>query len=130
MNTQDNPLDGFSPELYIATLSRLAHSDGIHSDEEEILDRHAERFGIDLGNLPDVPQDLTELPWATRVLVYRDAVMLTLADGDTSDEERQYLTDLAERMKLPAETANSISVWVQEYGTLLERMDALVSERE
>lgn len=130
MNTLDSPLDDFSPELYIATLSRLAHSDGIHSDEQEILDRHAERFGIDLGYLPDVPQDLTELPWATRVLVYRDAVMLTLADGDTSDEERQYLTDLAERMRLPAETANSISVWVQEYGTLLERMDALVSERE
>ncbi len=130
MNTLDSPLDDFSPELYIATLSRLAHSDGIHSDEQEILDRHAELFGIDLGNLPDVPQDLTELPWATRVLVYRDAVMLTLADGDTSDEERQYLTDLAERMRLPVETANSISVWVQEYGTLLERMDALVSERE
>ena len=130
MNLLDNPLDGFSPELYIATLAKLAHSDGLHSDEQDILERHAEQFGIDLDNLPDVPDDLTELPWATRVLVYRDAVMLAMADEDTSDEERQFLAELASRMKLPADTVESISVWVQEYGTLLERMDALLGERE
>lgn len=130
MNLLDHSLDGFSPELYIATLSKLAHSDGIHNDEQELLDHHAQRFGIDIDNLPDVPQNLTELPWATRVLVYRDAIMLSLADDDTSDEERRYLVDLAERMGLPAETTNSISVWVQDYGELIERLDTLVGELE
>lgn len=38
MNLLDHSLDGFSPELYIATLSKLAHSDGLHSDEQELLD--------------------------------------------------------------------------------------------
>ena len=128
MDMLHQPLDGFSPELYVATLAKLAHSDGIHSDEQDILDQHADRFGIDLCNLPDVPEDLTELPWATRVLVYRDAVMLAMADEDTSDEERRYLADLAGRMNLPAETIDSISLWVQDYGALLERLDALVVE--
>ena len=128
MDMLHQPLDGFSPELYVATLAKLAHSDGIHSDEQYILDQHADRFGIDLCNLPDVPEDLTELPWATRVLVYRDAVMLAMADEDTSDEERRYLADLAGRMNLPAETIDSISLWVQDYGALLERLDALVVE--
>ena len=128
MDMLHHPLDGFSPELYVATLAKLAHSDGIHSDEQYILDQHAERFGIDLGNLPDVPADLTELPWAIRVLVYRDAVMLAMADEDMSDEERKYLADLAGRMNLPAETIDSVSLWVQDYGTLLERLDALVVE--
>ena len=122
MNTLDNPLDAFSPELYLATLTKLAHSDGL----QEILDQHSERFGIDLGNLPDVPEDLAELPWATRVLVYRDAVMLTIADEVTSDQERQYLSDLAERMRLPAETIDSISLWVQGYGELLEQLDEIL----
>lgn len=130
MNLLDSPFDNFSPGLYLATLSKLAHSDGIHSDEQELLDYHAKRFGVDLSNLPDVPHDLTELPWATRVLVYRDAFMLSLADDDTSDEERQYLADLAERMRLPAETTDSISAWVQDYGELIERLDTLVSELE
>ena len=85
MNLLDSPFDNFSPGLYLATLSNLAHSDGIHSDEQELLDYHAKRFGVDLSNLPDVPHDLTELPWATRVLVYRDAFMLSLADDDTGD---------------------------------------------
>ena len=128
MNPLDNPLDGFSPELYIATLAKLAHSDGIHSDEKDILDQHAARFGIELGDLPDVPEDLTELPWATRVLVYRDALMLSMADEDTSDEERKYLDELAERMKLPYYTIDSISTWVQGYGMLLEQLDDLMVE--
>ena len=74
-----------------------------------------------------MPEDLTELPWATRALVYRDAVMLALADENVSSEEREYLANLADRMEIPAETAESISTWVKDYGTLLERLDALVS---
>lgn len=128
MNLLDHTLDDFSPDLYIATLSKLAHADGIHSDEQEILDQQAERFGIDLSNLPDVPDDLTELPWTTRVLVFRDAVMLSMADEETSDAERQYLVDLAKRMNLPTESAESIKSWVQDYGALLEKLDALVTE--
>ena len=130
MNLFHNPLDGFSPELYIATLSKLAHSDGIQPSEQDLLEHHAERFGIDLGNLPDVPEKLTDLPWATRVLVYRDAVILSLADELSSTEEQEYLANLAERMKLPIETADSISAWANEYGALLERLDALIDERD
>ncbi len=130
MNQLNNPLKGFSPELYIAALSKLAHSDGIHPSEQEILTAQAKHFGIDIDNLSDVPEDLAQLPWATRVLVYRDAVMLALADENTSSEEQQYLADLAIRMLLPTETADSISEWVQDYGTLLERLDALIAEPE
>ena len=130
MDPLRNPLDGFSPELYIATLSKLAHSDGLHPSEQDLLEHHAERFGIDLGNLPDVPEDLTDLPWATRVLVYRDAVMLSLAGEHASSEEQEYLVNLAERMKLPTETADSISAWANDYGALLERFDALIGERD
>ena len=127
MDPLHNPLDGFSPELYIATLSKLAHSDGLHPSERDLLDHHAAQFGIDLGALPEVPEDLTELPWPTRVLVYRDAVMLALADEHVSAEEQEYLANLAERMKIPAKTAESISEWVTDYGELLERLDSLVS---
>ena len=102
MDPPDSSLDGFSTELYIATLSKLAHSDGLHPDEQDLLDHHAQRFGIDLSTLPDVPEDLTEVPWATRLLVYRDAVILALADEHVSDEEREYLAELAERMKISA----------------------------
>lgn len=127
MNILDNPLDGFSPELYLATLSKLAHIDGLHDSEREILEQHAQRFAVDLAGLPNVPDDLTELPWATRVLVYRDAVMLATADEVETDEERQYLADLADRMHLPEVTADALREWVQEYGELLERLDGIVS---
>ena len=76
-----------------------------------------------------MPEDLTKVPWATRVLVYRDAVMLALADEHVSSEEHEYLADLAERMKISAATADSISVWVQDYGALLERLEALIGEQ-
>ena len=130
MDPLHSSLDGFSPELYIATLSKLAHSDGLHPSEQDLLEHHAKRFGIDLGNLPDVPEDLTDLPWATRVLVYRDAVMLSLANAHTSDQEQEYLAELAERMKLPIETTDAISAWANDYGVLLERFEALIGEQD
>ena len=121
------PPEGILPEMYLATLSKLAHADGLHISEQEILEQHAEQFGIDLADLPEVPEDLTELPWATRVLVYRDAVMLAIADETTSEEERQHLAGLAERMQLPQEIADSLASWVEEYGLLLERLDSLLA---
>ena len=128
MNLLQNPLDGFSPELYVATLSKMAHSDGLHPAEQDILEQHAAHFGIDLNNLPDIPNDLSKLPWATRVLVYRDALMLALADDYSSAEEQRYLADLAKRMELPTETTDSIASWVEDYGTLLERFDVLLND--
>lgn len=126
MDLFHDPLNGFSPEMYIATLWKLAHSDGLHPSEQELLEGHAARFGVNLGALPDVPEDLTDLAWATRVLVYRDAVMLSLADEHLSVEEQEYLSELADRMELSAETADAISEWVKEFGSLLERFDSLI----
>ena len=76
-----------------------------------------------------MPEDLTEVPWATRVLVYRDAVMLALADEHVSIEEREHLADIAERMKIPTPTADSISMWAKDYWALLERLEALIGEQ-
>ena len=121
-----DPLDGLSPSLYVATLSEIAHVDGLHPAERELLDQHAAHFGVDLDNLPTVPRDLSALPWATRVLVYRDAVTLALADEMSAEEER-YLSDLADRMGLPAETVAAVFAWVSEYEALLDRLDALIT---
>ena len=126
MDPLRDPLDGLSPSLYVATLSEIAHVDGLHPAEQDLLDQHAAHFGVDLDNLPEVPRDLSALPWATRVLVYRDAVTLALAD-EMSAEEKQYLRDLAERMGLPTETVEAVFTWVGDYEALLDRLDALIS---
>ncbi len=126
MDPLRDPLNGLSPSLYVATLSEFAHADGLHPAVRELLDQYAAHFGVDLDNLPAVPRDLSALPWATRVLVYRDAVTLALADEMSAEEER-YLRDLAERMGLPAETVAAVSAWVGDYAALLQRLDALIS---
>ena len=126
MDPLRDPLDGLSPSLYVATLSEVAHVDGLHPAERDLLDQYATHFGVDLNDLPEVPRDLSALPWATRVLVYRDAVTLALAD-EMSPEEEQHLEDLAQRMGLPAETVAAVFTWVGDYEELLERLDALIS---
>ena len=126
MDPLRNPLDGLSPALYVATLSEIAHADGLHPAERELLEHHAAHFGVDLEDLPAVSRDLSALPWATRVLVFRDAVTLALVDEMSAEEER-YLDALAERMGLPADTAGAISTWVHDYEALLKRLDALIS---
>ena len=125
MDPLRNPLDGLSPALYVATLSEVAHADGLHPAERELLEHHAALFGVDLDNLPAVPRDLSALPWATRVLVFRDAVTLAAVDEMSAEEER-YLVGLAERLQLPDETAEAISAWVRDYEALLERLDTLI----
>ena len=126
MDPLRDPLDGLSPSLYVATLSEIAHVDGLHPAERELLDQHAAHFGVDLDNLPAVPRDLSALPWATRVLVYRDAVMLARVDEMSAEEER-YLRDLGDRMGLPAETVAAVATWVADCDALLDRLDALIS---
>ena len=126
MDPLRDPLDGLSASLYVATLSEIAHVDGLHPAERDLLEQHAAHFGVDLDDLPEVPRDLSALPWATRVLVYRDAVTLALAD-EMSPEEEQHLKDLAQRMGLPAETVAAVFTWVHDHEELLERLDALIS---
>lgn len=128
MDPLRDPLDGLSPSLYVATLSEIAHVDGLHPAERDLLEQHAAHFGVDLDDLPEVPRDLSTLPWGTRVLVYRDAVTLALADETMSPEEEQHLKDLAQRMGLPAETVAAILTWVHDYEELLGRLDLLISE--
>ena len=131
MNLLNNPLEGFSPELYLATLSDVAHADGLQSVEEELLRQQARTFGLDLDALPAVSDDLSHLPWSTRVLVYRDALMLAFADSDTlSPEEQQHLAGLAERMRIPTETVDAVKAWVLDYGALLDRLTSLIQRED
>jgi len=53
-------------------------------------------------------------------------VTLALADEMSAEEER-YLSDLAERMGLPAETVSALFTWVGDYEALLNRLDALIT---
>lgn len=128
MGMMNHPLDGFSPGLYLSILMKVAHSDGIHPSVREMLERQAESLGVDLDGLPDAPNDLSSLPWATRVLVYRDALILALADGESSDAEQRHLVDLSERMALPSDVMSEVSAWVKDYEKILDRMDALLEE--
>ncbi len=127
MDPLRDPLDGLSPSLYVAALAEVAHADGLHATERDLLEQCAARFGVDLDELPEVPHDLSALPWPTRVLVYRDAVTLAIADGVSTEEEQQHLRDLAERMGLPDETVAAVSAWVLDYESLLERLEILIS---
>ena len=122
-------LDEFSPELYVAILSEVAHSDGLDAEEQAILAHYASRFEVDLDALPDAPVDLSDVSWSTRILIYRDACMLASADGSISSAEETHLADLASRMALPSGITESVRAWVRDYGSLLERLDDLLSRR-
>ena len=111
MSLMNHPLDGFSPGLYVSTLMKVAHSDGIHPSEREMLERQAAALGVDPDGLPDAPNDLSSLPWATRILVYRDALILAMADGQSSDAERRHLAALSERLALPPDVVGEVSAW-------------------
>lgn len=121
------PFDDFSPDVYLATLVEVAHSDGLHPDEKNLLEHQAEIFGIDLNDLPEIPEDLSNLSWSTRVLVYRDAVLLAFEDKYISKEEKEYLNKLSKRLDILPDVADSIFAWVRDYASLLSRMDAILS---
>lgn len=126
MSTLYNSLEGFAPELYLATLVEVAHSDGLHPDEEALLQQQALNFGLNLASLPQVPRDLSQLPWATRVLVYRDALMLAGADSELSAKEQEYLLQLAQRLQLQEKVTREIAEWVNAYSNLLGRLEDII----
>lgn len=118
--------DQFSAEHYLAILSDIARADGIDPEEQAILERYASQFDVDLDSLPNVLTDLSEVSWSTRVLIYRDAFMLAMADGTSSPMEKEQLAELAMRLRLPDSTTEAIRRWVRDYGALLERLHDLM----
>lgn len=120
-------LGDFSPEIYVAILADIADSDGIDPEEQAILERYASQLGVDLDALPSVPTDLSGVSWSTRVLVYRDAFMLALADGTSSSIEEDRLAELATRMRLPDGTTETVRAWVRDYGAHLEKLHDLLA---
>ena len=120
-------LDDFSPEHYVAILADIARSDGIDPEEQAILEHYAAQFGVDLDALPDVPNDLSEVSWPTRILIYRDSFMLALADGTSSSIEEERLAELATKMRLPDSTTETVRGWVRDYETLLARFHDLLA---
>ena len=76
-----------------------------------------------------MPAELGTIPWPTRVMVYRDALMLALADaGSLSPEEQDYLRSLAERLGLPEDRCADILAWVTDYSDVLDRFEDLLRE--
>lgn len=128
MNALPSFLDGFSADLYLATLSQLAHADGLHPDEKILLEQQAATFGIDLNNLPEVPHDLSDLPWVTKVFVYRDSVTLAYADGSISEEEEKHLNELSQRLGITVEKAQEIRKWVEDYSDILARLESILRQ--
>ncbi|NJN74784.1 MAG: TerB family tellurite resistance protein [Limnothrix sp. RL_2_0] len=129
MNELPSFLDGFSPDLYLATLSQLAHSDGLHPDERVLLEQQAITFGLDLNDLSEVPHDLSDLPWSTKVFVYRDSIILAYVDGSVSEEEEKYLIKLSERLDICSETAQKIRDWVNDYSDVLNRLENILKQQ-
>lgn len=130
MNQLTTRLEGFAPDLYLAMLSEVAHADGLQPVEEALLQQQAAHFGLDMKSLRPMPNELGEVPWTTRVLVYRDALILALADdGTLSSEELQYLRELTRRLHLTTERAEAIFEWVKDYSAVLDRFEDILSEQ-
>jgi len=84
------------------------------SDEEAAIIRE---FSKSKHTLDDVP--LSELSRDDRRLLIFHAVLLSYADGDTSDAERALIDDLIERLRIPRDEAEPLLVAAHERAKLL-----------
>ncbi|MFO0678722.1 MAG: TerB family tellurite resistance protein [Polyangiaceae bacterium] len=104
----------------IKALVPMAWADGVFQDKEkEIIDAlldayHATPAQRDLvteyakekKTLDDI--DLQDLSAADRRVVLNHAVLLSFVDGVQGPEEKEFLANLAERLKVPADEAKTI----------------------
>lgn len=107
-------------EAMVKSLVAVAWADGqMHESEGQIIDALVAAFEIEGAdavairdyaksprNLADVP--LTELSADDRRMLLQHAVVLTYADGDQSAAEKQVLTQLVEKLRLPADEAKAL----------------------
>lgn len=118
---------GFHADEYIATLVKVAKVDGVHSVEQTFIERMAADLGVNLKNLPEPAEDLSGLQWPTRVMVYRDAVMLSKMDGVITTDEQAHLEMLASKLGVPNDVAQQISAWVQNYSKLQAEFEKILA---
>lgn len=107
-------------EAMLKSLVAVAWADGrMDGEESEVIDALIAAFGIDeeagatlkeyakeKRTLEDVP--LTDLSASDRRQLLQHAVILSYVDGEQSDTEKQVLSDLTTRLKVPEDEAGEI----------------------
>jgi tellurite resistance protein len=104
----------------VRALVPVAWADGEFADKEkEMLDalldayeateaekKELREYAKDKRALDDI--DLQDLSASDRRVLLQHAVLLTFADGNQHPTEKQFLTDLATRLRVPVEEAKSV----------------------
>ena len=91
----DGRMDGEETEVIEALLGAFE----ISSDDAETIREYAK----EPKKLEDVP--LTDLSASDRRLLLQHAVILTYIDGEQSEDEKKVLSELVERLRIPAPEA-------------------------
>ncbi len=104
-------------EAMVKSLVAVAWADGrVDGEENDVIEAllsafeiagtdadHIRNFAKTPKSLDDVP--LTDLSASDRRLLLQHAVILTYIDGEQSHEEKKVITDLVERLHIPAPEA-------------------------
>jgi tellurite resistance protein len=104
----------------LKSLISIAWADGRVADEEtEVIEALLQAFGATDGEaadlrdyaktkrtLEDIP--LTELSADDRRALLQHAVLLTFVDGEQSPEEKEFLTSLCDKLRIPSAEAQPL----------------------
>jgi tellurite resistance protein len=98
-------------EAYITALVRVAQANGIVESESRVLQGAADSLGAPpfllsglMGRRDETDFQMSLLKLRTRpsmvVMLYRDAMLIVHADGEVTDEEREILDSVAQKLGL------------------------------
>jgi tellurite resistance protein len=107
-------------EAMVKSLVAVAWADGrVEGEESEVIEAlissfelsgedadHIREYAKSPRSIDDVP--ITDLSTDDRRVLLQHAVILTFIDGKQSDEEKEVLAKLSERLRIPAEESKEI----------------------
>lgn len=132
----ETPLERDLVEAYITALVRVAQANGIVESESRVLQGAADSLGAPpfllsglMGRRDETDFQMSLLKLRTRpsmvVMLYRDAMLIVHADGEVTDEEREILDSVAQKLGLTDAQIAMASEAVKDLEALRHQMAAL-----
>lgn len=126
MNSLNDNITDEEKSVYIKILLAVATSDGIDQRELDFISLQADVLNISPSDIPSDTVTMDDINFSVisdkvKRIIIRDCIALAYIDNKYTDEEREKIQIVSQRMGISHGLVNEIEIWLIDYWSILQK---------